>query len=395
MSLEPHPSYVLTAAAGRMAYSIGLHRKLDESGLSESEINQRRNVFWIVYIMDKVLALRLGHPSVMNDNDIGVDLPKEHKSFSFYPDGSQRYDIFRCQVRLALLESRIYTELYSAAAHRRSALERLRSVGQIDKELQEWRTTVPIEIRPDEFIRCSQEQFPPVFLMHFEYYNCLTTIHRVSIHHRGSWTNDDVIEMTSTPHNPQLNPRVYSSQSICLAAARSTIKLLQYIEVVDKFRFDKFIWLAPFTSFLFSHDPVSNHTDSYKRTQMYYPLSAFLLLFANTLHNPEDPSTSSDIQLMDLCINVLLPTIDHPGPFNTTASLQLFQKLRNVAKKFLENNYRSESKKTKRSHDSDLPKEDSSYSSVSVVPEPLTPSPQPQVNLSSQSFMVSKVHPHI
>jgi hypothetical protein len=253
MSLEPHPSYVLTAAAGRMAYSIGLHRKLDEFGLSESEINQRRNVFWIVYIMDKVLALRLGHPSVMNDNDIGVDLPKEHKSFSFYPDGSQRYDIFRCQVRLALLESRIYTELYSAAAHRRSALERLRSVGQIDKELQEWRTTVPIEIRPDEFIRCSQEQFPPVFLMHFEYYNCLTTIHRVSIHHRGSWTNDDVAEMTSTPHNPELNPRVYSSQSICLTAARSTIKLLQYMEAVEKFRFDKFIWLAHLTSFLLFH----------------------------------------------------------------------------------------------------------------------------------------------
>ena len=225
-----------------MAYAIGLHRKLDEFGLSESEINQRRNVFWIAYIMDKVLALRLGHPGIMNDNDIGVDLPKEHKEFACYPDGSRKYDIFRCQVQLATLQSRIYTELYSARAHKRSALERLRSVGQLDKELQEWRIAVPVEIRPDEFIRCSQEQFPPVFLMHFEFFNCVSTIHRVSIHHRSSWTNDDLAAKEAAPHNPQLNPRVYSSQSICLAAARSTIKVLQYIRVADRFRFDKFIW---------------------------------------------------------------------------------------------------------------------------------------------------------
>lgn len=227
-----------------MAYSIGLHRKVDETDLSEVEIDQRRNVFWIVYIMDKVLALRLGHPSVMNDDDIGVDLPKEHKKFFVYPDGSRMYDIFKCQVQLAMLESRIYTELYSAKAHKRSALERLRSVGQLDKDLQDWRMTVPVEIRPDEFIRCSQEQFPPVFLMHFEFFNCISTIHRVSVHHRGPWTNENLAQTASTLHNPRLNPRVYSSQSICLAAARSTVKLLQYVDVVDRFRFDKFIWFV-------------------------------------------------------------------------------------------------------------------------------------------------------
>jgi hypothetical protein len=242
MYLEPHPSNVVTAAAGRMAYSIGLHQKLDDFGLGEAEINQRRNVFWIVYIMDKVLALRLGQPGVMNDDDIGVDLPREHKKFSYYPDGSRAYDIFRCQVQLAKLESRVYTELYSAKAHKRPALERLRSVGQLDKDLQDWRMTVPIEIRPDEFIRCSQEQLPPVFQMQFEFFNCVSTIHRVSVHHRGPWTKEDPTQTASSLHNPQLYPRVYSSQAICLAAARSTIKLLQYIDVVDRIRLEKFIW---------------------------------------------------------------------------------------------------------------------------------------------------------
>jgi hypothetical protein len=243
MNLEPHPSYMITATAGRMAYTIGLHRKLDyqdEAGFPESEINTRSNVFWVAYIMDKGLALRLGHPSGINDNDIGVDLPKENRTPYFLPDGSQRYDIFYLQVRLAVLQSRIYSELYSAAARKRSALERLRSVSELDKELQDWKMNVPVEIRPDEFIRCSEDQFPPVFLLHFDFFNCMSTIHRVSVHHRGSWTNEDGVRTAQAPHNPQLNPRVYSSQSICLEAARSTIKLLRYVGVVERFR--NFVW---------------------------------------------------------------------------------------------------------------------------------------------------------
>ena len=200
----------------------------------------------------------------MNDNDIGIGLPKEHKKFSVYPDGSRVYDIFSCQVQLALLKGRIYTELYSTKAQKRSAMERLRSVGQLDKDLQDWRMTVPMEIRPDELIQCSHEQFPPVFLMHFEFFNCVSTIHRVSVHHRGPWTNEDPTQVSSL-HNPQLNPRVYSSQSICLAAARSSIKLLDYIDVVDRFRLEKFIWFvftlpSSNTSFPASH--MNLRTDS-------------------------------------------------------------------------------------------------------------------------------------
>jgi hypothetical protein len=122
---------------------------------------------------------------------------------------------------------------------------------------------------------------------------------------------------------------------------------------------------------------------------MYYPLSAFLMLFANTLHNPEDPSTPSDIQLMDLVISVLSPMIGHTGPFNAAASLQLFQELRNVTKKFFESNYRGQAK-TKRGYDSDVPKEDGPEP-MSVVSQPPIPPPQTQVKPGTD-FMVSETH---
>jgi hypothetical protein len=114
-----------------LAHGIGLHRKLDHFGLSQSEINQRRNVFWILYFLDKSISLRIGQPSVMVDDDIGVDLPQEKEILRVLTDGSKEYSIFRCHAQLALLESRIYTELYSIRASNRPELQRLISVGQV------------------------------------------------------------------------------------------------------------------------------------------------------------------------------------------------------------------------------------------------------------------------
>lgn len=221
--------YVLTAAAARLAYGIGLHRSLNEFGLSQAEITQRKNVFWIVYHIDKSVALRLGHPSVLNDDDIGVDLPDEQRILERRPDGSVIYGIFRCQAQLARLESRIHTELYSVRAHSRSAIDRLRAVGELDKALLEWKDALPEEIQPEKAILTDEDHILPVIMMHFAYYNCLTTIHRVSIHH-GSWTSSHLSQSGTTLHDQRLNPRVYASQSICLAAARQSIQLLQVVD---------------------------------------------------------------------------------------------------------------------------------------------------------------------
>lgn len=110
---------------------MGLHRKLDDFGLSQSDINQRRNVFWILYFLDKSMSIRIGQPSVMFDDDVGIDLPQEIEISSLLPDGSKKHGIFRYHAQLALLESRIYTELYSIKTTNSPEIQRLKSVGQV------------------------------------------------------------------------------------------------------------------------------------------------------------------------------------------------------------------------------------------------------------------------
>jgi len=107
-------------------------------------------------------------------------------------------------------------------------------------------------------------------MLHFAYYNCLTTIHRMSVHH-GFWTsrlsNYAISGLSARP----LNPRVFASASLCVAAARSSIQLIKYINFNDC----PCVWLI-----------------------MYYPVSALVTLFANTLQNPMDPLARTDLHLM-------------------------------------------------------------------------------------------------
>jgi hypothetical protein len=165
------------------------------------------------------MSTRCGRPPAMSDQDIAVALPKTT---------STGFDHFRCIAMLSLLESRVYSELYSAKAATRSGLDRLKSIGKLDAELTRWRDALPLGYRTESEIVCLEQELTPVVMMHFSYYNCLAAIHRASIHH-GSWTSAPDSESSMGDHDGEtLNQRVYISSSLCLEAARNIIGLLKY-----------------------------------------------------------------------------------------------------------------------------------------------------------------------
>jgi hypothetical protein len=51
---NPQPSFFLVAAAIRLSHSLGLHKKGSIfTGLENAEIEQRKRVYWIAYMLDK------------------------------------------------------------------------------------------------------------------------------------------------------------------------------------------------------------------------------------------------------------------------------------------------------------------------------------------------------
>jgi hypothetical protein len=50
---NPQPSFFLVAAAIRISHGIGLHKRGSGFNLNPEELEQRKRVFWIAYMVDK------------------------------------------------------------------------------------------------------------------------------------------------------------------------------------------------------------------------------------------------------------------------------------------------------------------------------------------------------
>ncbi|KAF3931065.1 hypothetical protein ABW20_dc0105451 [Dactylellina cionopaga] len=284
---NPQPLYNIIAAAVRVAFSIGLHRRADAFGFGREEAEHRKRVFWIAYLVDKDIALRSGRPSTINDEDVNVELPEE-ESFDglgmiTLAGGRGRVNLFRRNCRFAQIQSRVYMQLYSAKAAKQSDGELLNTIGDLDRELEDWRDSMPLDFRPEhEISDAYQEATMPIVLMHFSYFNCLATIHRMSfvksIAH-SYWTNRLAQYAVSGLSSRPLNPRVFSSAALSVSAARSSIHLLKYVN--------------------------QNDMTCICRLVFYYPVTALITLFANVLQNPQDVNAKTDLKLMGVVIEFL------------------------------------------------------------------------------------------
>lgn len=234
---NPQPSYLLVAAAIRLSHSIGLHKRGSGFNLNSVEIEQRKRVFWIAYMLDKDICLRSGRPPAQDDDDMNVELPSADPEDNIgnipLADGKGKVNLFRVMCEFSTIESRVYKQLYSTKASKQSDGELLNTIGELDRQLEEWKDSIPLDFRPEHEIKASHTPLIlHVVVLHFAYYNCLTTIHRMSVHH-GYWTsrlsNFAIQGLNSKP----LNPRVFSSAALCVQAARASIHLIKYVPQGD------------------------------------------------------------------------------------------------------------------------------------------------------------------
>ncbi|KAJ5492608.1 hypothetical protein N7539_001354 [Penicillium diatomitis] len=310
---NPQPAFFLVAAAIRLSHSIGLHKRGSSFGLNQVEVEQRKRVFWIAYCLDKDICLRSGRPPVQDDDDMNVDLPSEDPpdNVGHVPlaDGKGKFNLFRSLCEFATIESRVYKKLYSAKASKQSDGELLNTIGELDKELEDWKDSIPIEYRPEHEIQATHGPLLiHVVVLHFAYYNCLTTIHRMSVHH-GYWTsrlsNYAIQGLNARP----LNPRVFMSAALCVTAARASINLIKYIPQGDF----ACVWLI-----------------------LYYPVSALVTLFANILQNPNDARARSDVKLMNVVVNFLSTLVSDESNGSIKRMLALCGEFERIAKVVLD-----------------------------------------------------------
>ncbi|KAJ5582513.1 hypothetical protein N7535_001133 [Penicillium sp. DV-2018c] len=377
---NPQPAFFLVAAAIRLSHSIGLHKRGSGFGLNPAEVEQRKRVFWIAYLLDKDICLRSGRPPVQDDDDMNVELPSEDPPDNVgnvpLSDGRSKFNLFRSLCEFATIESRVYKRLYSAKASKQSDGELLNTIGELDKELEDWKDSIPVDFRPEHEIQATHTPLIiHVVVLHFAYYNCLTTIHRMSVHH-GYWTsrlsNYAIQGLNARP----LNPRVFLSAALCVTAARASINLIKYIPQGDF----ACVWLI-----------------------LYYPVSALVTLFANILQNPNDARARSDVKLMNVVVNFLSTLVSDESNGSIKRMLGLCGEFERIAKVVLDKAEKESQSRKKRKNADDstatadgqsatspsakrtqVPPTSASFSSP-VFTDPTSTAPQPQPQPQPQS----------
>lgn len=223
-NLSFQASSMLLSMAIRLALDKGFHRKLTGDNVPAKLKVSRANIFWILYIMDKGICIRFGHPSLIDDDEISIDPPSPDAA---KPDG-QNLAFFRAFIDLALIQNKVCKWLYSARFQTRPATQRLFLFGELEGYLDAWKESLPPEFQPEAQVDINNPShhfnIQSVLMLHMTYYYTVATIHRVSLF----LDLEPELEEELKEHSTGGVGQAELSALVCLSASRTTIHLLRY-----------------------------------------------------------------------------------------------------------------------------------------------------------------------
>jgi len=209
---RPGLCWSLMSGAARLATAIGLHRRPPSPcPFSKVELEERKAIFWNVYILDKCLSLTFGRSTCLPDFDCDTELPEG--------DGKDFFSAnFIALIKLAKIQSSIYMRLYSAAATRQETAGKEKAIVELDLELRAWwaqsRAVFDAVGSPGAAINEGAATAPLAIFskleQKFSYLCSLTLVHRMARPDMAIWVQSD---------------------SNCLESARDSIRIIN--EVVE------------------------------------------------------------------------------------------------------------------------------------------------------------------
>lgn len=188
---------------------------------------QLRLIFWLCYFFDKSIAVRIGQPPLINDDFCDLTLPEGYDGVRFGPRLRDPTDdcqmpLFPSDLHLCLLQSKVINTLYTAKSMQTSDAEVLRSVRELDEELEVWRLSVPPQYSPSLSVRnnvkLDKHQSRSASMHHIELH--LTYHHMLHIIHSAS--NRISLGPVGAAEN-HINSGIQSSLDISVEASRSTM----------------------------------------------------------------------------------------------------------------------------------------------------------------------------
>ncbi|KAJ5569474.1 transcriptional regulator family: Fungal Specific TF [Penicillium hispanicum] len=284
------------AITARLLFMLGGNLASSRTHLEAERAGKRqkllRNLFWIGYTLDKDVCLRIGQPPTISDDNCDLTLPPGYLDRMGYDpeDEGEPWDqpVFPFDLRLSIIKSRAHTALYSMRARQKSDADLLKSIRELDDELEEWRLSIPPQWRPT--MSFSTETSDPNISMYsvflrLNYYLCMTLIHQASSRCKAWVEGSGMMDGVS------------SSLALSVEASRST---LCYLEAAEHVLVEGVFW-----------------------SLVFYPISALLNIFCSILQNPLDPRSRDDLDRLRVAIHMMERIFSRQLPENEVVQIKL------------------------------------------------------------------------
>ncbi|RHZ53966.1 putative C6 transcription factor [Aspergillus thermomutatus] len=128
---KPSFAWTLTSNAARLCQNLGYHRSSSMNQMSDKEKEKALRLFWCVYCLDRGLSLRLGRASSIQDYDITI--PEEFVALKVDEPWKTIYHLW---VKVAVIQGKVYEQLYSPAALSRPESERILCARRLASEME-------------------------------------------------------------------------------------------------------------------------------------------------------------------------------------------------------------------------------------------------------------------
>ncbi|KAL2824450.1 hypothetical protein BJY01DRAFT_230460, partial [Aspergillus pseudoustus] len=270
---------VSVSIATRLLYRFDAHISPTTNSLEHPYLYDKsvlechlRDLFWLCYSWDKDLCLRTGQPPSIIDSSCDLTLPRDYAQIqdtniqqTAISTNDHTLPLFPFDLRLSKIKSEVYQSLYSASARKKSDVEVLTSIRNLDQTLEQWRVSLNPNFRPTlwftQEMRVNANINTQATMLRLAYHHCFTIIHQAS----------ERCRLSGYGHEGQIEG-ISSSISLTIHASWST---LSYLQVAIPALKSHVFWVI-----------------------IFYAITGILTLFHNILKDPLDPGASSHVQIL-------------------------------------------------------------------------------------------------
>ncbi|THC89102.1 hypothetical protein EYZ11_011449 [Aspergillus tanneri] len=223
---NPQSLFMFAAAAMRLSQSIGLHRA-HALRMTTHQTEERRRTYWLAFILDADISLRVGRPPVQDSNDYDTPLPAEEPV-----DGkgilivdSTPVNFFRLLVQFALIQRRVYHHLYTSAVQNKTRDSIVAEVKACEDALLDWKHAIPTNLQPQStFSTATAYPMYHLLRLHLTFHCCYGNLYQVGMHAGRP------ASILSARNIPPVEDEIAQTMVASLESARSAVRLIKYIK---------------------------------------------------------------------------------------------------------------------------------------------------------------------